>query len=86
MYRCPGCGSSDNMWIKGTVDASLSANGTASDWQNEEYDDDSEFYCGACSYQGTVADALVPDPEPAQATTTQTKKSVNRRSKKARGR
>lgn len=66
MYRCPHCCSTQAIFVQITItaDVPLRRDGTVDILSRRgEYTDESEAWCGACPYQGTVADFYVSENE-----------------------
>lgn len=64
MYRCPRCHSSQAMFVQVTItaDVGLNKDGTTDLLCcRPEYDGGAEAWCGACPYQGVVADFYVSE-------------------------
>jgi hypothetical protein len=58
-YRCPKCGSPDEIEIIALVSVRLTSTGTEGDASNctpEDWTDFNGAGCNACGYDGTVAD------------------------------
>lgn len=83
-YRCPSCNSSSDMLVQVTGDAPLRSDGSISAiCGQEEYDADSQTWCGACGFEGTLADFAASessvDQKPAQVTKKQGHKAPAKR-------